>query len=98
MISRADGLRAASSKPSALSWWLPAAPSILWRGPLLLVLAILGAWFAFRGLVHVAFLFDRHPVATFLLAFLVLPLAALPALCFLAVVTYVPRLWRSGRL
>ncbi len=72
--------------------------SLLWRLPVLLVLAVLTAWFGFRALVHMAFLFDRYPFGTFLLAPVLMPFAALPPLCFVALIVYVPRLWRAGAL
>jgi hypothetical protein len=98
MISRAGGLRAGQGRESALGWWLAPAGSLLWRVPLLLVLSALTVWFALRALVHLAFLFDRHPVSTFLLAPLLMPFAAIPALCFLLLIRTVPRLWRRGNL
>jgi hypothetical protein len=56
------------------------------------------AWFALRGLVHMAFLFERHPVGTFLLAPLLMPFGAVPALCFFLLIGRVPRMWRAGTL
>lgn len=98
MISRAGGLRAGPQKTSALSWWMPFALSLLWRLPVLLVLAVFTAWFGFRALVHMAFLFDRHPLGTFLLAPVLMPFAAVPPLCFVALIAYIPRQWRAGAL
>ncbi|MGH2355854.1 MAG: hypothetical protein ACRDJN_29950 [Chloroflexota bacterium] len=98
MISRVGGLRAAPRKESALSWWLAPAVALLWRLPLLLILGVLTIWYGFRGLAHLAFLFDRYPFITFLFAFALLPFAAAPAYCFYALIQYVPRLQRAGML
>jgi hypothetical protein len=98
MISRTGQLRAGERGRSAYSWWLAPSLSLLWRGPVLLLLLVLTAWFTFRALVHMAFLFDKHPFGTFLFAPVLLPFGALPPACFVAVISYVPRLWRSGTL
>jgi hypothetical protein len=98
MISRAGEVRAGPRKPSALSWWLAPAVSLLWRFPVLLVLGLCTAWFGFRALVHLSFTFLQYPIWTFLLAPLLMPFAALPPGCFLALIVYVPRLWRAGTL
>jgi hypothetical protein len=74
---------------------LAAGPSLIWRLPLLLLLVALGLWFGFRGLVHLAFLFDAHPVGTFLFAPALLPFAASPALCFLLYARLLPAYWRT---
>jgi hypothetical protein len=76
-----------------LGQWFALGPSLLWRVPLLLVMVALTAWFAFRGLVHLAFLFVEHPIGTFLFAPALLPFAALPAICFLVVIRVLPRVW-----
>ena len=98
MISRAGEVRAGPRKPSALSWWLAPEVSLLWRLPLLVVLGLLTVWFGFRALVHLSFTFLQYPIWTFLLAPLLMPFAALPPGCFLALIVYVPRLWRAGTL
>jgi hypothetical protein len=98
MISRAGHVRAGPRRPSALSWWFAPSLSLLWRVPELLVLTVLAAWFGFRALVHMAFLFDRFPLGTFLLAPVLMPFAAVPAGCFIALIVYVPRLARAGTL
>jgi hypothetical protein len=98
MISRAGGVHAGPRKKTALSWWLAWGGSLLWRVPELLLLTVLAVWFGFRALVHMAFLFDRYPFGTFLLAPVLMPFAALPAGCFVALIQFVPRLWRSGSL
>ena len=98
MISRAGEVRAGPRKPSALSWWLALGVSLLWRFPLLLLLGLLTAWFGFRALVHLSFTFLQYPIGTFLLAPVLMPFAALPPGCFLALIVYVPRLWRAGTL
>jgi hypothetical protein len=98
MISRAGHVRAGPRRPSALSWWLTPNLSLLWRLPELLVLTVLAAWFGFRALVHMAFLFDRYPLGTFLLAPVLMPFAAVPAGCFVGLIVYVPRLARAGTL
>jgi hypothetical protein len=66
-----------------------------WRIPLLLLLSLLAAWYAFRGLVHLAFLFTAHPVATFLFAPALLPFAALPAGCLLGCARLIPAIWSN---
>ncbi|MBI3973838.1 MAG: hypothetical protein HY332_21380 [Chloroflexi bacterium] len=78
-----------------MRWWLHFGASLLWRVPLLLAAGALAAWFALRGLVHLAFLFDVHPLSTFVFAPVLLPFAALPALGFLLYVRALPRLWRA---
>jgi hypothetical protein len=98
MISRAGGVRAGSRKESALSWWLAWGTGLAWRVPMLLLLVVPAAWFGFRALVHMSFLFITHPLGTFLLAPILMPFGALPAGCFIALIVYVPRLWRSGEL
>ena len=97
MAARASGLQTAA-QPRALRQWFAPGASLLWRLPLLLVLAALSLWFAFRGLVHLAFLFDAHPIGTFIFAPALLPFAALPALCFLGVIRVLPRIWRDRTL
>lgn len=81
---------------SALRWWFRPSAGILWRLPLLAILAMLLAWFAFRGLVHLSFLFVAHPAGTFLFAPALLPFAFLPAICFLLGIRLIPRVWRPG--
>lgn len=78
-----------------LSWWVSPSPSLVWRLPLLLVFAILGAWFVFRGLVRMAFIFDASALLSFLFAPILLPLAALPAICFWLALRTLPRVWRD---
>lgn len=77
-----------------MGWWFRPGASLLWRVPLFLLLIALLAWFAFLGLVHLAFIFDRHPFATFLFAPALLPFAALPALCFLYCLRGMVWVWR----
>jgi len=67
-----------------MGWWFRPSASLIWRVPLFFVLGILATWFAFRGLVHLAFIFDSHPIGTFIFAPALLPFAALPALCLTA--------------
>ncbi|HVG96458.1 MAG TPA: hypothetical protein VNK05_06150 [Chloroflexota bacterium] len=98
MISRAGDVHAGPRKPSALSWWLAPKLTLLWRLPELVLLTVLATWFGFRALVHMAFLFDRYPLGTFLLAPALMPFAAVPAGCFIALIVYVPRLHRAGAL
>jgi hypothetical protein len=98
MISGAGRLHAGPRKTTAMSWWLAPAVSLLWRFPVLAILTVLMAWFGFRALVHMAFLFDRHPLGTFLLAPVLMPFAGLPPGCFLALISYVPRFSRAGTL
>jgi hypothetical protein len=81
-----------------MGWWFRPGFSLLWRVPLFLALVLLGIWFAFRGLVHLAFIFDRHPVATFVFAPALLPFAALPALCFLYCLRALAWVWRNPNL
>ena len=98
MISRAGGISAGPRKASALSWWLAPRLTLLWRAPELAALTVLATWFGFRALVHMAFLFDRHPLGTFLLAPALMPFAVVPAWCFIALIVYVPRFARAGTL
>jgi hypothetical protein len=85
----------ASPVRSVAGWWLRPGLSLVWRVPLFLLLGALGMWFVFLGLVHVAFIFDRHPFATFIFAPALLPFAALPALCFLFCLRGVAWAWRN---
>jgi len=62
---------------------------------LLLILGTLGAWFVFRGLVHLAFLFFASVVLSVVFGFVLLPLAALPAFCFWFALRTLPRIWRD---
>ena len=84
-------------QPSAtwLRWWIAPTPSVVWRFPLLLILGTLGAWFVFRGLVHLAFLFFASVVLSVVFGFVLLPLAALPAFCFWFALRTLPRIWRD---
>jgi hypothetical protein len=81
-----------------LRLWLAPGVSLLWRLPLFLLLTALAAWFAFRGLVHLAFLFEAHPIGTFIFAPALLPFAALPAVCFVLVMRFLPRIWLDRAL
>jgi len=83
---------------SVAGWWFRPSPSLIWRAPLFLLLVVVGVWFAFLGLVHLAFIFDRHPVATFIFAPALLPFAALPALCFLYCLRGLAWVWRNPNL
>lgn len=60
--------------------------------------ALVGLWYLFRGLVRMAFVFDASAVISFLLAPLLLPLAALPAACLYFAVRLLPRIWRDTRI
>jgi len=66
--------------------------------PLLGAFALIGAWYLFRGLVRMAFIFDANALISFLLAPLLLPLAALPAACFYFGARLMPRIWRDARI
>ena len=83
---------------SVVGTWFRPGLALLWRVPLFLVLVVLGLWFAFRGLVHLAFIFDAHPVGTFIFAPALLPFAALPALCFLFSIRTLAWSWNSDDL
>ena len=98
MTTRPDGRRVAPAKPSALAWWLALSPSLAWRLPLFLILAAGGALYAFRALAHLSFLVVSNLLVTFLAAPLLLPFAAVPALCFLLLIRLLPHLWRRGAL
>ena len=88
-----------SSRPLTwFSWWVALSPGLAWRLPLLGAFALVGGWYVFRGLVRMAFLFDASAVISFLLAPLLLPLAALPAACFYFAVRLMPRIWRDARI
>jgi hypothetical protein len=76
-------------------WWVMPSASIIWRVPLLLALAALFALYVFRGLVHLAFLFDANQLVTFIFAPILLPLAALPAGCFYFAARRLPSIWRN---
>src|SRR5205809_6742967 len=89
------GLPGRSPVRSVAGWWFRLSPSLIWRAPLFLVLVVLGLWFAFLGLVHLAFIFDKHPLATFIFAPALLPFAALPALCFLYCLRGLAWVWRN---
>jgi hypothetical protein len=77
------------------TWWVSPGVSLLWRIPLFLLLAAFFALYIFRGLVHMAFLFDANQLITFIFAPILLPLAALPAGCFYFVARRLPRIWRN---
>jgi hypothetical protein len=98
MATRASeaGSRRPRRQRGTLSWWLVPGAGALWRYPVFLVVGALLAWYLFRALVHMAFLFVIHPFATFLLAFLLLPFAVLPAYAFLFYLQRVPRVWQAG--
>lgn len=95
MSSRTAPRKPSSATSRALRWWLAPSLSAVWRWPLVLVLAIAGAWYIFRGLVHLAFLFDANPVGTFLFAPALMPFAGLPAFCMWAYFAIVPAIWPS---
>jgi hypothetical protein len=78
-----------------LPWWVAPSPSLIWRLPLLIALVALGAWYVFRGLVKMAFIFTAGELTSFLLAPILLPLAALPAYCFYFALRALPGVWRS---
>ena len=80
------------------SWWVAASPHLVWRIPLLAAFALAGSWYLFRGLVRMAFVFDASAVVSFLLAPLLLPLAAVPAACFYFAARLIPRVWRDARI
>ena len=83
---------------SWFGWWVAPSAALLWRVPLLSLFALTGGWYLFRGLVRMAFIFDASAVIAFLLAPLLLPLAALPAACFYFAARLVPRIWRDPRI
>src|SRR5689334_9859788 len=83
---------------SIVSWWFRPGWSLVWRVPLFLVLIVLCAWFGFRGLVHLAFIFDANPLLTFVFAPALLPFAALPALCFIFCLRGMAWVWRNPDL
>ena len=87
-----------SAVRSVMSTWFRPSLALLWRVPLFLVLVVAGLWFAFRGLVHLAFIFDAHPVGTFIFAPALLPFAALPALSFLFSIRTLAWSWNSHDL
>ena len=76
-------------------WWVALGPSLVWRLPLLGAFALLGAWFIFRGLVRMSFIFAANQVLSFLFAPILLPLAALPAICVWYALRSLPRVWRE---
>ena len=84
--------------PTWFGWWVALSPHLVWRLPLLGVFGLVGAWYLFRGLVRMAFIFDASAVISFLLAPLLLPLAALPAACVYFAVRLLPRIWRDARI
>ena len=84
--------------PTWFGWWVALSPQLAWRVPLLAVFALIGGWYLFRGLVRMAFIFDASAVISFLLAPLLLPLAALPAACFYLAARLIPRIWRDARI
>jgi hypothetical protein len=98
MTSTATGLDAGATQWRALRHWLAPGVSLIWRFPLLVALALLSLLYAFRGLVHLAFLFEAHPIGTFLFAPALLPFAAFPAICFLLVIRVLPGVWRDRSL
>lgn len=65
---------------------------------MLALLVALTGWYVFRGLVRMAFIFDASAVISFLLAPVLLPLAALPAACFWLALRFVPRVWGDASL
>jgi hypothetical protein len=79
-----------------IRWWIGPGPSLAWRLPLLAAVAVLLGWYAFRGLVRMAFIFDASPIISFLLAPVLLPLMALPALCFYLLLRVLPQVWRDA--
>jgi hypothetical protein len=91
--------RARSVRPATwFSWWVALSPQLAWRVPVLAVFGLIGGWYLFRGLVRMAFIFDASAVISFLLAPLLLPLAALPAACFYLAARLIPRIWRDARI
>ena len=88
----------AGRAPTWFSWWVAASPHLAWRLPLLAAFTLAGGWYLFRGLVRMAFVFDASAVISFLLAPLLLPLAAVPAACFYLAARLIPRLWRDARI
>ncbi len=87
-----------SAVRSVMGTWFRPSFALLWRVPLFLVLVVMGLWFAFRGLVHLAFIFDAHPIGTFIFAPALLPFAALPALSFLFSIRTLAWSWNSDDL
>jgi hypothetical protein len=71
------------------------SPSLTWRLPLLALVVALLAWYGFRGLVRMAFIYDANAIVSFLLAPVLLPLMALPALCFYLLLRLLPMVWRD---
>ncbi len=87
-----------SAVRSVMGTWFRPSLALLWRVPLFFVLVVMGVWFAFRGLVHLAFIFDAHPIGTFIFAPALLPFAALPALSFLFSIRTLAWSWNSDDL
>ena len=96
MTLREHRIKPGRSFGKALAWWLTPSAALIWRLPLLLVVATLGLWFVFRGLVKLAFIFDASAVVSFIFAPIFLPAAALPALCFLFLIRALPVLWQDA--
>ena len=94
-----DGRPARATRRSTwFGWWVALSPQLAWRIPVLALFALIGGWYLFRGLVRMAFIFDASAVVSFLLAPLLLPLAALPAACFYFAARLIPRVWRDARI
>ncbi|HEU5316638.1 MAG TPA: hypothetical protein VFX49_11050 [Chloroflexota bacterium] len=85
-----------SRRTGWFSWWVALGPTLVWRLPLLLAFALLGFWFVFRGLVRMSFIFAANQVLSFVFAPLLLPLAALPAICVYLALRTLPRVWREA--
>ena len=87
-----------AQRPSVFGWWLRWGAGIVWRLPVLPVVTAVGVWYAFLGLVHLAFLFNAHQLATFIFAPAILPFVFAPALCFYAYLRFLPAAWRSDSI
>ncbi len=99
MAPRADRAQYTGGRrtaPGWFTWWISPSTSLAWRLPLLVAVALLCGWYVFRGLVRMAFIFDASAIVSFLLAPLLLPLAALPAVFLWLLLRFLPALWRDS--
>jgi hypothetical protein len=98
MALKAERGRRGSSSLGWFSWWTAGGVSLLLRLPALLIFAVLVGWYVFRGLVRMAFIFDANALLSFLLAPILLPAAALPAICTWLILRLLPRIWRDATI